>query len=179
MGVKLKQYMFFCIPPLLAEKGVKNWTKKEAASYLEWVLNEIDERIAILLTFFDLNDDDFDSVDLNFLGEKIVKVLRTDLFSEADDLTDHGYALAADIGLLIAKKLLRNFSCIRWQIEKGPKTGYSYNRPVLEGFGKIRLDPIGGMIGELKGVLIGARDDKFLINLYDFWRTKALESTQQ
>lgn len=169
----MKPYVHFIIPPELSEKEVTSWSRKEAQSYLEWLLGEMDGRICILLTYFECEDEDFDSVDLSTLGIKLVNAIRTDMFSNGDKLSDFGYAIAADAGLLVAKKLIKHSDRLHWRVEKGPKTGYSYNRPVLYGFGNMPLDPVGGMIGELRGVLVGDRDESFLTTLYNFWHARS------
>lgn len=48
----------------------------------------------------------------------------------------------------------------------------SYNLPVLTGFGKLILDPIGGSVAEATGVLTGLRGSDAWDKILDFWTSK-------
>ena len=57
-------------------------------------------------------------------------------------VTVTGYALAADLGLLMATMLQAECSGLRWEIVTRPKSDASYNLPVLRPFGPVHMDPI-------------------------------------
>jgi len=90
-------------------------------------------------------------------------------------LTNAGYALAADMGLLVAKFLLSECGDrIKWSILKRPKSDMSYNLPVLIGFSTLQhLDPIGGSIAEAYGILRGNRGAAIWKDIFIFWKEKA------
>lgn len=122
----------------LAEKGAKNWTKKEALEYFNWFQEIKNERVENLLRFF--NQSSSDEIDLNEIGEKLYNVLSESReFTEKLEngrlvLNNYGLSLVADFGLLIAKNLELRYSELKWKIGGKPKSYHSYNLPVLEGF---------------------------------------------
>jgi hypothetical protein len=95
----------------------------------------------------------------------------------APALTNEGYSLAADAGLLLAD-LLQSATDVTWQIVRRPKSDASYNLPVLAGFSNgLTLDPIGGSIGAARGLIKQICDAGEWSRIYDFWRDKAFSST--
>jgi hypothetical protein len=90
----------------------------------------------------------------------------------APKLTNQGYALAADIGLLIARFLFEEVGAsIRWEILRKPRTDISFNLPVITGF-YTHFGPVGGMIAESYGILRGNKSGKILRQTFEFWKNK-------
>lgn len=134
------KYPLFTPPGHLAEKGVKNWNKREAKEYAEWFHLNRNERVNGLLSFFGFETLGDHASDLHRLGELIYHKLREDsAYAEEKEngrlvLSDPGYALAADFGLLFAQLIESRFSNLSWSIGGKPKSYHAYNLPILQGF---------------------------------------------
>ena len=173
----MTDYPLFTPPDHLAKKGRQNWSTAEAAEYKQWLLNSLDHRVEELTRRLDETLVVSPSEHLQRVGEKAVKFFLSPPFSEEKPtgraLTNQGYALAADIGLLVAKYLLiANPRLISWETIKKPKE-LAYNLPVLQGFSSNYLDPVGGSVAESMAVLRGKRGPDAWRRIYDFWVSKA------
>jgi len=83
-------------------------------------------------------------------------------------LTDEGEALAADLGLLVARYLLEDFATtIRFEIGGRPKSWICHNLPVLTGGALNPFDPVGASRGNAYGVLRGERDETIWAQIYE------------
>ena len=174
----LNEYPLFIPPDHLASKGRENWSAKEATEYREWLLGVLDERVEELTRLLEEPTGASPSDHLMALGEKAASLLGKAPFSEdgpiGRTLTNAGYALAADMGLLVAQYLLKAApDKLRWETVRKPKRDLSYNQPVLEGFSFTYLDPVGGSIGEAFGILQGKREADAWKRTYEFWVEKA------
>jgi hypothetical protein len=171
--MKPEPYPLFVPPTHLAEKGVKAWTKSEAEEYAKWVQAGLQQRVADMLAFLDVTDDDDPRRVLSAAGTGVAQLLQGEPFSRAGRLTDLGRALAADMGLLAARFLLHNAPEIRWHVVRRPKSDMSYNLPVLRGFRNgLPLDPVGGSIAEAAGLLRGNKGPDAWLRIYDWWIEK-------
>src|SRR5262249_1430933 len=134
----------------------------------------MNKRIASLLDFLEesVSVNNIDN-DLLRIGEKVFWLLKSRSFSHGDDLMNEGYALAADMGLLIAKLLRETCPSVQWVVLRKPRSGMAYNLPVLSGFGSLTLDPVGGSIAEAQAILSDKRSFDVWKNIYSFWRDKA------
>ncbi|QDU13744.1 hypothetical protein CA11_15300 [Gimesia maris] len=172
----MKEYPLF-VPPLeLCQKNARDWTLQEARQYRDWLLASIDERVSFLLKFLNVPETKNQDVEeiMSAAGKKAAQYLQQKEFSECDTekkkLTDRGYALAADMGLLLAKLLLKESRHkIRWSVLRRPKSEISYNLPVLEGFKLNPLEPIGGSIAEAYGILRERKDGNIWRDSYTYW----------
>jgi len=170
-------YPIFSPPVDLAIKLPKNWSKLEAEAYFNWFLNIFDKRVNNLLSFLCLGDDQEDSILLSKAQEKCEKLLTMEQFTFASHagckLTNQGYALAADLGLLVARLLIkRSHGKVGWNILKKPKTDQSYNLPVLTGFNVTHFDPISGSIGDIAWLARGNKKPNALVKILEFWSTR-------
>lgn len=172
----MEEYPLF-IPPLeLCSKDSREWNLQEARQYKDWQLASIDERVSFLLKFLNIPERDNQGVEefLSEVGNKVAQYLQQKEFSKCDseeqDLTNKGYALAADMGLLLAKLLLEECrDKIRWRVLRRPKSHASYNLPVLEGFKLNPLEPVGGSIAEAYGILRKNKDGNIWRDSYVYW----------
>jgi hypothetical protein len=171
------EYPLFIPPAPLFEKSHFDWTLKEARAYLEWFLGQVEPRTAALLQYLDERDDSDRAALLDRVGKKVAAVVMREPFNAPaggrPHLTNSGYALGADAGLLLARSLLQSSPAVRWEILRKPKREMSFHLPVLVGMGPIHLDPIAGSIAEFHGILRGERGADFLARAYSFWRTRA------
>lgn len=154
-------YSTFRPPADLAGSEPALWSPEQAQRYLTWLTSVSDKRIRAMLDFLNVEQSENSRSMLDETGRKAAWVLRKPEFSyyRRDgpiDLTDTGFALAADLGLLVARSLLQVRSAIRWEVLKKPKNAASYRQPVLVGFGKLYLDPVRGSTAEAFRVI---RDD--------------------
>jgi hypothetical protein len=173
--MELKSYPIFAPPITLASKPHREWTKKEAQSYFDWLTGCLDARVTALLDFVGIqNSENIDARDLLAqVGERVAQVLRDPACSEtASDgtpvLTGIGYALAADLGLLTARQVCRIVGHkARWELVRKPKSDVSYNLPVLVGFGSDTYDPVGVSIADAIAVLAGRRSWDAWVKVFD------------
>jgi len=171
---KEDKYPLFMPPGDLVNTGRENWNAKEAASYQDWLLGVFPKRVNELLLRFEEPRGAKPSEHLMALGEKVERLLKEAPFSEESStgkrLTNLGYALAADMGLLVADYLLKALpDNLSWKIIRKPKSELSYNLPVLEGFSFNYLEPIGGSVAEAFGILRGNKSADIWKNSYEFW----------
>lgn len=170
----MNDYPFFIPPAHLAARKPRDWSKSEADEYRNWLVSSVEERVTFLLEFLGVSSKAKPEELLENAGRKAVEQLNNDVFSEPGPrgkrLSNKGYALAADMGLLVAKLLLENYdNRVYWHTIRRPKRELSYNLPVLEGFDNNYLDPIGGSTAEANGVLCGRRDESIWKDIYVFW----------
>lgn len=172
--MNLERYPLLVPPEHLAKKGARDWSANEAIEYKEWLLGCLDERVQTLTVMLDERAGPTPSAHLSALGYKIAVLIKNAPFSEEGEcgnkLTNQGYALAADMGLLVAKYLLSAFpNKLRWETLRKPKAELSYNLPVLKGFSSTYLDPIGGSTAEASAVLRGKRGPDTWKRMYEDW----------
>ena len=170
-------YPLFAPPEELAEKGRMNWTSKEAGQYAKWLEQGLEARVKQLLEYVGGPLEGQPEPLLDAIGTKIATLLPRPQFShgapENPALTHQGYAMASDVGLLVAQLLLRDFPDVHWTVIRKPKSDMSYNLPALTGFGKIHLEPVGASIAEAFAVLRGHRSCDTWRLIYTFWSEKA------
>ncbi|QQR72271.1 MAG: hypothetical protein IPJ17_12135 [Holophagales bacterium] len=170
----MSDYPKFVPPENLATKTPREWSKTEADEYASWLGSEAGARTANLLRFFGVAPELAPTVLLEVLGKRVAEALRTEAFSQGEQLTIAGYALAADMGLLVAELLLRECGDrIHWQVVRRPKSDLDYNQPVLAGFGPMTLNPVRGSIAESVGVLRDWRGWDAWLKIFGFWRSRA------
>ena len=171
-------YPLFIPPSSLSEKPHREWSQSEADDYRDWLVRSIDDRTNALLHCFGLDDaENKEPRDILLrLGSRVTERLGDTEFSKhmpdgTRTLTNAGHALAADVGLLTAKLLLRATSGrIRWEVVRKPKSDISFNLPVLAGFSNnLTLEPVGGSVAEANAVLAGRRAGDAWARILDFW----------
>jgi hypothetical protein len=191
----MKSYPLFVPPDELGGKTPREWSSEEAKTYYSWLLGVLDKRVGDLLAYFGEELTGEAKADLQRLGERVAIAVVAPQFSFQSEaapiefkrgastfvappvietevkLTDGGYALAADMGLLVAKLLLNaRPSKVKWTILKKPKNDASYQMPVLTGFGKLFLEPVGGSVAETYGVLRRQSGPEAWSETFDTWR---------
>jgi hypothetical protein len=176
------EYPLF-VPPLnLALKLPRDWTEAEARHYFMWLTAGMDDRIAVSLRILGEESTTDSSALLKSVGRKAMWVLRKreftfDQVDKAPRLTDCGYALAADLGLLVASSLIGANERIHWTILRRPKSEFSHNQPVLSGFGRQFLNPISGSITETLKSLRSGDGEGGWFRIFDHWLRLANVST--
>ena len=176
LPMNLSDYPLFVPPETLAKKGRENWSGDEANQYRDWLIGVLPNRVNELTNRLEEPLGSPPPEHLLRLGTKISQILGNAPFSEGGPvgrrLTNQGYAIAADVGLLVADYLLKEHAGkLRWEIMKKPKE-LSYNLPVLQGFSGNYLDPVGGSTAEAAAVLRGKRGPDTWKRIYEFWVAK-------
>jgi hypothetical protein len=147
-------YSPFDAPEQLAGKEPADWTKTEARTYFDWLVEQVEPRSSRLLAWLGLDDRPDHAGVLREVGAAAVERLRSPAFSgprkpvpvvlkgHAFDydagpaLSAEGLALGADVGLLVARYLLADFGDkVKFEIGGSPKSWIWHNRPVLSGGG--------------------------------------------
>lgn len=167
------EYPLFLPPHGLASKIPKDWTAKEAQTYFEWLVQVSENRINDLLIYFGEDAVGSPLDVLSRLGEKVTNTLHANEFSTNHEssnpnLTNKGYALAADMGLLLAKLILSNCPEVTWNIVNKPRNDIDYHKPVLINIGRETLEPIGLSISVALGVLRGTKTYEAWKNVYSY-----------
>lgn len=177
--MRTEQYPLLIPPSGLAERTPREWSPQQADEYLNWLTGVLEQRTDHLLAFFGETVRGNPETLLKELGSKVVEALRRPEFSEqtaaGPKLTDRGYAIAADMGLLVARLLLAGGNGSgQWAVLRQPRTDASYNHPVLTGLGPTPLEPVGGSIAEAYATLRGTRGSDAWQKIYRHWsRTNA------
>jgi hypothetical protein len=175
------KYPVFSPPISLAAKAPKEWSSAEAKEYFRWFEEVASERREGLLTYLGLERDLSPEALLSKAQAKFEALLRQGQFRSHDlaqgALTNEGYAIAADLGLLVAQLLIENSQGkISWEILKKPRGEQSFNLPVLRGFGLLHLDPVGGSIGDAAWIASGNSKPDAWVKTYKYWLDKAATS---
>lgn len=172
--MKIDDYPLFVPPVGLACKSHREWTRSESQAYFEWLMESLDGRVKSLLRALVIPEDLENEKRLLLLaGERIVEALddpRSTVESSEGGrtLSNLGYSLAADIGLLTGKLVKRTLGDrVRWEVVRKPKSDMSYNLPVLAGFKVGTYDPVGVSIADASSVLAGRRTYEAWCNVYE------------
>lgn len=167
----MSAYPLFAVPRELAVTPVAAWTDADSRRYLVWLTSSIDSRVAGLLSFLGERDDE-DRALVDRVGRKAAWVLRKQEYTSGAPnrgLSEEGYSLAADLGLLVAQRLCRRLPHLTWQVVRKPRSNASYNQPVLRGFGRTHLDPIRGSVAEALHALRESAESNPWLRMYDYW----------
>lgn len=168
-------YPFFIPPAPVHGVDAKLWNEEQRKAYFDWMMFALEYRTKDILAFLrlDFGNQSHPEVLLS-AGRKVSALLTADdQFTEEGRLSNRGFALIADIGLLTAKYIAEDCRSVRWIIKGPPPKSFGYNKPVLVGFGDMYLEPIGGSIGEAEGILSGERDHRAWFNIYRHWMNLA------
>lgn len=171
------EYPIFAPPLDLASKQPREWSKSEADAYGHWFFSNVENRVNGLTAYFELDRAEQPGTLLTKAQQKLEPLLSNEEFavelSTGRRLTNRGYAIAADLGLLVAQLLiLHGQGKITWEILRKPKTDQSFNLPVLTGFGDLHLDPVAGSIGDAAWIAKGHKKPEAWRKNFDFWVAK-------
>jgi hypothetical protein len=181
-------YPLFAPPAALAEKARAEWTMTEARQYFDWLMSVMTERVAAVTTFLALDPNGSPDDVLSEAGEQMTRILpmagvSTEGHIERSILRGHevetnsgplltviGYALSADLGLLMATMLRAECPDLRWEIVTRPRSDVSYRLPVLRPFGPVQMDPIQVSVSTARRVLDSTRSASGWRDVYSWWR---------
>jgi hypothetical protein len=171
-------YPLFIPPEPLSTTPREDWTRGEADRYRYWLLSQIEPRTNQLVKLSGVSEQQSIEEFLLSIGKWAEAELLKSQFSFVEEdkvtLSNAGYALAADLGLLVANMLTKRYPYLEWQTVTKPKNDISYNMPVLVGFiTGLYLNPVGGSIGEAFGILNTDRDYKAWHDIFIHWGSVA------
>lgn len=174
-------YSLFIPPDELSGSTPREWSAKQADAYLRWLTGVIDERTTALLKYLGESlPGSLAEVEplLERVGTKAVELLRQPDFSVMGEpyaeLTNRGFAFAADLGLLVARLLFAyGNGTEQWAVLRRPKRDLFYNHPVITGLRAIPLEPVAGSIAEARGLLRGVRGADAWRKIFSYWHTSA------
>ncbi len=171
----MNEYPLFIPPDELIDISRETWNKKQADKYFSWLMESKSGRVNFLLKYLTLDGSTCDQRKLIVgAAQKFQEVFGTGAFNRSGELTNMGYALSADMGLLIAQSLIKSEASVNWTILRKPKSHAAINLPILKGFEKVDvLEPVGGAIAEVQGMLAGRRSSTIFIEMYDYWYKEA------
>jgi hypothetical protein len=131
--VSVTSYPLFVPPEDLAARSIESWSVADANRYRDWLLGSMPDRVAVLKSTLSLPSGGTPESILLDAGRKMVGVLSEPAAStpgrrEVADLrgheitydtgpllTIHGYAIAADVGLLMAELLTDRYD-LHWDV---------------------------------------------------------------
>lgn len=180
----LINYPLFLPPQSLAEKPPKEWSKSEAQAYHDWLLGQVGPRTAYLIDFLKLRNISEPEALLHEAQEKFEALLREEEELSTSSptgkrLSNTGYAIAADLGLLVARLLVEHtHGRVSWSIVKRPKSDISFNLPVLQGFGDIPYDPIRVSIADALWILKGNQKPDAWVKVFKYVLAKSEEAAK-
>lgn len=168
-------YPLFVPPAPLSAKKPAQFTDEETQAYFDWLLSEHENRVTQLARWCGQDVSGTTDSVLIGIGETVARALKLPAFScnNGSDfaLTNQGYALAADMGLLFARLMIRDYGPeVHWTILRTPKSDVSFNCPVLVGFGRLSLDPIQLSISQAFGVLRGNKGGDCWLRVFNVWK---------
>lgn len=178
-------------------KPFDEMTKKEAQQHFEWYIGQIEDRIRLLRSAYEVTgrgsfeDLDFSPESLKplwkwflerveFVDKSPKKIreeqdrmpawLRDTVRVSKKEPSRDTLILAMDIAIYFGEIFVRNFERISWGFVTRPKSLAYVNRPVLIGFKKTELDPRMVILNTLK-----KENPDALFALYEIW-VKGIEA---
>jgi len=168
-------YQLFIPPETISQKDPKSWSLREAELYFNWLVSSVESRLNMLGAYLGVEIKK-DENGLATAAEKAASSLMNTPFSDSGNLTNAGFALSADLGILIAECLLTSFpGKLRWEILRQKKVDLSYNRPVIQGFSSgLYLDPIHISINQARRVIAKTHGFETYLETYRYWCSRAV-----
>ncbi len=175
----MTEYPLLTMTPLThAER--RQQTRREARKYFNWLMSVREERVRHLLSFLEEGEVQDAQVDLLRIGEKFQGKIWEGEFSEylsssgKQGLSERGYALSSDMGLLIAELIQQQRPHVGWDIEK--RKLIHHNLPVLTGFPIMNPDPIRSAVAATHAVLQGYHQSDTWLDLFNKWMEHTAET---
>ena len=174
----------------------REMSRRELSEYRQWFLRMIPSRIEELASAvtgsagFEAWQPDETPTSLDLLGDWFAKMVskrprtRKELQGIAsrspypievseEELTDQSFSFAMDIGMYLARVLLRAHPSLRWEQPLDDKRFADYGQPVLVGFGPVPLNPIRIGVTLAYGLASGRQTGERLRELHDYWAARA------
>lgn len=176
------------LPPL------RDLPKQDVKAYFEWFLSLIQERMQALpnavnaTSGFEAWCPDYTPTSLELLGKwfacqvatrkrtqqeiaAITAQSRYPIEIPQDELTNHTFAVAHDVGIYFAEVLRHQYPSLQWKQVVGSKNNIDFGRAALSGFGKVDFTPVHIAITLAYAIAAKKDDGRKLRNLYDVWVT--------
>ena len=167
----MNNYPPFIPPPDIGEAQPDTWSKDQAKTYFDWLIHIIPGRVTSLLEYFGESADTAPEILLYQLGKKVGDAAKSGEFVQAGKLTKSGFAVAADLGLLVAQLLLADSGvCAKWVLVT-QKRSVHYNHPVIQGNSNLQLNPITGSMTEFAYATRNQWDSAIWLNTFLHWKS--------
>lgn len=169
-------YPLFIPPKELYEIPKERWKLAQAKQYFSWLMIEKSSRIDGLLRYLKIDDRNF-SAPRDLLENAVIKsieLFKSNAFSKQNELTNYGYALAADLGLFLVACLEKEFSFIQWEIRTKPKSDINYLMPCYHLPNEYSRDPISVSTSYAYAVIRDEEGAEGWLRWYDDVRAKAI-----
>lgn len=173
----------------------REMSREELKDYHRWFLGVLSDRVEELehavreTQGFELWRTDLTPTSLNMLGEWFVGQVQirqrtseeVEEIAERSDyridiprqeLTNHAFSLAIDVGMYVSQVFLANHPTLRWEQPFGGKKFIDYGQPVLSGFGTMFFNPVRMMVTLAYGLADGTKRGMALREIYDIWSKK-------
>lgn len=174
----------------------REMSRRELSDYHQWFLRVIPSRIEQLASVvtgsagFEAWQPDETAASLNLLGDWFAKAvtMRPRTWKElqeiasqspyaieipAEDLTNESFSFSMDIGMYLARVLLRAHPSLRWEQPLDDTRFADYGQPVLVSFGPVSLNPIRIAVTLGYALASGEKTGKRLRELHDYWSARA------
>ena len=168
----------------------REMSKQELRDYFQWFMDVLPQRINELAGAVRRTHDfatwqpDHTPASLDVLGnwfaaqvetrlrtpkelQEIEKKLVFPMEIPREELTDRTFSLAMDVGMYFSQVLIKSHPSLRWELPTRNKRFADYGQPVLVGFGRVPLNPIGIAVTSAYG--IAAKNPRPLRDVYDVW----------
>lgn len=166
--------------------------KQELQRYFQWFLGVIPQRLNQLAEEvsqspgFETWRADYSPASLDRLGEWFANKIETrnrtkdevqtiesrlvfPMEIPGEELTNHTFSLAIDIGMYFSQVLLKNYPSLKWELPVHDKKFADYGQPLLTGFGPVSLNPVRISVTLAYGLASKNKSGKRLRELYDYW----------
>jgi hypothetical protein len=142
----LEDYPPISYPGGIPDPPAARWSEKQARRYFDWFISVFEQRLRILSAFLGIPLAG-DAVEiLSEAGKRLLEIIPIAMNNASPEvLPPYEQALAADMGLLLAKSWLENSNGrLRWEIDLKPKNSATHNLPVLVGWRvpEMRCNPV-------------------------------------
>lgn len=166
-------YPLFIPPQVYLANGPREWSKKQAQSYLQWFLAIKDKRVSEFMAFLGIILLPKEELGWNHISQQFYNIVIQESFvrkethedpftKERKDLmglTNEGYAFAGDMGLFLFSAVEKSTGRrLEWTIGKGPKGFVSHNLPVVLNKKSLQRDPLDLGIVTTQAIINGNAD---------------------
>jgi hypothetical protein len=87
----------------------------------------------------------------------------------SEELTNHSFSLAMDVGMYLARTFERNHPGSAWTQFLNNKKFADHGQPVLTGFGPVPLNPIQLAVTLAYGLALKKQTGKRLRAIFEYW----------
>jgi hypothetical protein len=195
-----RPYPEYYVPVEFHGIGCYEMSPELAQKHFEWYTTNYFERVEILLEYFAESLTDDPLTDLERLGRHVERVVRRDKQfkkwtrgeivevkpgfrvreSPAWQLTNAGWVLAQDMGLLLAHEFLElKHPLVNWMLHIKPKNDPSFQRPVITWLRNRGYDPLDNSVSWCLQIVDRTRDGGIWALIYNLLLERLAEHDRE